>query len=569
MSLSWSINITIVFACVLLFLLLQAIFKHPHIQVTMKKFMDKAKSALNDIGPSSKPTGTSHAPQKALVPAHDGESTIQPVTPADVFKYRYHHGTNLGSVFVLERWLTGYMFPDGSEGSSELASAESWVEREGMDAARQRFEKHWREYVSDADLDWLRDVAKCTTVRLPIGYFTLGPPYCEHTPFKHVAPVYQNAWQAVKDLVKRCNDRGIGTLIDLHGLPGGANGGDHSGTNSGKAEFWDHRKYKELATRYICFIVQQARNMEGVAGVQLVNEAEFNAKGMYSWYEDVLKETSKIDNSMPIYISDAWDLFAAARWIQEINSMAKPHTSPVVIDTHLYWCFTPDDAKKSPQQITGEVWTKLHDNELKDGSVVDRGAAQAIVGEYSCVLGDESWAKGGNEPKEVLAQKFGNAESQHFQQRAGGSFFWTYKMDWMPGGEWGFKQMTEQHAIVPPASLTLEPDDVQNRINNARSQRDFKRGNTWGAHCQYWDSNHPGQYEHERFAQGWDVGFDDAAAFFALRSQHGQRGADKIGMLDLWTLKRLRESGQGGPFVWEYEQGLRQGIKDFYTCVGV
>ena len=44
---------------------------------------------------------------------------------------------------------------------------------------------------------------------------------------------------------------------------------------------------------------------------------------------------------------------------------------------------------------------------------------------------------------------------------------------------------------------------------------------------------------------------------------------DKIGMLELWILKRIRESGQGGKFVWEYEQGLRQGVKDFYQLAGI
>ena len=40
-------------------------------------------------------------------------------------------------------------------------------------------------------------------------------------------------------------------------------------------------------------------------------------------------------------------------------------------------------------------------------------------------------------------------------------------------------------------------------------------------------------------------------------------------MLDLWILKRLKESGQGGKFVWEWEQGFRQGVRDFYQCAGV
>jgi lysozyme family protein len=41
-------------------------------------------------------------------------------TAADVFNYRYHHGTNLGSIFVLEKWLSYTMYVDGASGESEL-----------------------------------------------------------------------------------------------------------------------------------------------------------------------------------------------------------------------------------------------------------------------------------------------------------------------------------------------------------------------------------------------------------------------------------------------------------------
>ena len=111
---------------------------------------------------------------------------------------------------------------------------------------------------------------------------------------------------------------------------------------------------------------------------------------------------------------------------------------------------------------------------------------------------------------------------------------------------------------------------MQQRIQGAQSQQQQRKQDTVGAHVHWWDSNHPGQYEHWRFEQGWDVGFHDAMAFFGMRGgQGGLNGGDKIGMLDLWVLKRLRESGQGGKFIWEFEQGLRQGVRDFYGCAGV
>jgi hypothetical protein len=46
-------------------------------------------------------------------------------------------------------------------------------------------------------------------------------------------------------------------------------------------------------------------------------------------------------------------------------------------------------------------------------------------------------------------------------------------------------------------------------------------------------------------------------------------GGDKIGCLELWVLKRVRESGMRGGFVWEFEQGVRAGIRDFYEVAGV
>lgn len=118
------------------------------------------------------------------------------------------------------------------------------------------------------------------SIRLPIGYFTLGPAYCANTPFESVSAVYENAWSAVRNIVARCASRGIGVLLDLHALPGGANNGEHSGTNSGKAELWGNRKNLDLATRCLLFIAKEAKNMEGAIGIQVVNEAEWDAKGM-------------------------------------------------------------------------------------------------------------------------------------------------------------------------------------------------------------------------------------------------------------------------------------------------
>jgi hypothetical protein len=44
----------------------------------------------------------------------------EPPSAIDIFRYRYQHGTNLGSIFVLEKWLHPKMFDKDVKGSGEL-----------------------------------------------------------------------------------------------------------------------------------------------------------------------------------------------------------------------------------------------------------------------------------------------------------------------------------------------------------------------------------------------------------------------------------------------------------------
>lgn len=547
----------------------------------MKRFLDKAKQFVDEHDFPGREQVSQHLSQQQQqqpMQQHPagGPTGIQPPTPADIFRYRYHHGANLGALFIAERWLSGALFPEGSEGSAELAAVKAQVEQHGVETARENFERHWNEWIREEDLAWLRDEGRCTTVRLPIGYFTLGPAFCADTPFEEYAGVYEHAWGCVKRLVGRLHGVGVVTVIDVHGLPGGANAQEHSGSNLGRAEFWEEKEYRRLATRCLCFIAQEARGMEGVAGIQIINEAEWDAKGMYGWYDAAIAEMSRVDATMPVYVSDGWDLNRCVEWSQGKNAAPQKGgawgQSPVVVDTHYYWCFSEEDKGKSPQQISHEVWGKMGALDGKDGAVLDRGAAGVVVGEYSCVLADATWENGGGKTDE-LVRGFGQAESARWQQRAGGSFFWTYRMDWMDGGEWGFKQMTRLGAITPPPGLTLA--DVAPRIQHAQAHREAQKQQAYQGHCGYWDSQ-GGHYEHERFAEGWDVGFHDAMAFFGMRSQGGAcgggaalEGGDKIGLLDLWVLKRLRESGVGGKSGWEWEQGFRQGVGGFCQLVGI
>lgn len=303
-----------------------------------------------------------------------------------------------------------------------------------------------------------------------------------------------------------------------------------------------------------------------------MNEAVYDAKGMYSWYEDVIQEVSKIDDTLPIYISDAWDLSGALEWTNKRHAFQNTPRNPVTIDTHKYYTFSDKDRSQSPQQIISRIPSELSELNSRAGSLSNKGEAQLIIGEYSCVLDGQTWGRSRPEEKGYLVQQFGHAQSQKWHEKSGGSYFWTWKMQWMDGGEWGFVEQTKKRNILPPQCLTLSAQEVQSRSENAHGKRQELHNQARGIHEGYWNQTSPGQqFQHELYSEGWDVGFSDAGAFFGMKSQQRSRteGGDKIGMLEVWVKKRLLESGQRGEFVWEWEQGFRAGIGAFYSAAGI
>lgn len=149
-------------------------------------------------------------------------------------------------------------------------------------------------------------------------------------------------------------------------------------------------------------------------------------------------------------------------------------------------------------------------------------------------------------------------------------------MDWMDGGEWGFVEQTRKGNIHIPGHLTLPVHDISGRASHAQNSRAELGAAAKGGHEGYWNQTSPGQYfEHWQYAEGWEIGFSDAMAFFTMRSQGGLgenvrgEGADKIGCLEIWAKKRFLESGRRGPLKWEWEQGFRAGVAAFEGAVGI
>jgi len=82
---------------------------------------------------------------------------------ADIMRYRYHYGANLGSIFVLEKWLFSSAYPSDApaDQTSELACVSLWVKEIGLDATKQKFEQRWANAMSEQDWEWLVGTGFC------------------------------------------------------------------------------------------------------------------------------------------------------------------------------------------------------------------------------------------------------------------------------------------------------------------------------------------------------------------------------------------------------------------------
>ena len=459
-----------------------------------------------------------------------------------------------------------------SSGHSELDAVLSSVSSIGLEATKARWENHWRNVVTEEDFRWLVREARCNGLRIPIGFFTLGPDWCKDTKFECVGSMYESSWKVVKGLIERAKEWGVGVLIDFHAVYGGANCEAHSGTSSGKAELWGNRENLERSKKALGWIARELRACENLIGIQVVNEAAWGAEGMWDWYEEVLEEIRSVDESIPVYVSDAWKLEKALEWVRK----RKGKGNPVVVDTHRYYTFSEMDRSQSPQEIIARIESELRELGGGEGSVMNGGCAQVIVGEWSCVLDGRTWSRVSPEERECLVREFGLAQTKKWQHRAGGSYFWTYKIDWMDGGEWGFVEQTKKENVLPPFFLTLPTLEVRSRAQAARGRRGDLGYSARQFHEEYWNRTCPGKrFEHQLYSEGWDVGFSDALKFFGMRADgaFGEKiaseGGDKIGCLELWVKKRLLDSGRRGEFVWEWEQGFRNGVAALYQCVDI
>jgi glucan 1,3-beta-glucosidase len=231
---------------------------------------------------------------------------------------------------------------------------------------------------------------------------------------------------------------------DLHAAPGKQNNDAHAGTSDAATFFQDKSSRKHTIT-VLCVLVKNLKPFSNIVGVELLNEPHppDNA-ALQSWYTTAIREIRAIDPQMPLYLGECWRLDAYTEFVERLATGGSGGL--VVLDHHLYRCFTAGDIATKAGQHTGAL-TDPNGGAQKSferaAERLGRAGGGLVVGEWSGALNPGSLEGRSGEQAEFMAAQMGL-----FEKWCGGWYFWTYKKKGGRDTGWSFRDAVEA-GVVP------------------------------------------------------------------------------------------------------------------------
>lgn len=194
-------------------------------------------------------------------------------------------GVNLGGWLVIEPWMS----PVDSSGTIKCDHSvrETLAKRFGAETAEsliQTYQEHW---ITAGDLDKIASHGM-TVIRVPFWYRNVQTEDGAWIPggLKRLDWVISEAWK-----------RGIYTIIDFHGVPGGQTKGESTGRKREKAEFWNNPAHLMRTAAIWRKVAEQYQGNPAVAAYDLINEpADAPSLGeLWSAYDLLYREIRKVD----------------------------------------------------------------------------------------------------------------------------------------------------------------------------------------------------------------------------------------------------------------------------------
>lgn len=335
-----------------------------------------------------------------------------------------NRGVNLGNWLVLEKWMSPRLFAGTTaEDEHELVRQLDAVQR------AERYRVHRDTYITDRD--FLSLAARgLDLVRLPVPWFVFGG----HEPFVGCIEYVDAAFGWAERY-------GLRILLDLHTVPGSANGTDNGGI-IGVSKFHLDRANVDIALDVLERLAARYRDSRALWGIEVVNEPMSPElfDRLRNHFKPLDPEFARGSEAPPIAFLEAYyresyeriravapdttvvfhDSFRIHRWK---DFFARSNLTNVMLDTHMYLLnFHLFEGVNEPADFLAKV---------EDGF----GASLAEVSAYVPVLVGE-WSLEAPSPQvtglpaaqlHAFYRALAAAQLTVFDQAAAWTF-WAYKL---------------------------------------------------------------------------------------------------------------------------------------------
>jgi aryl-phospho-beta-D-glucosidase BglC (GH1 family) len=239
----------------------------------------------------------------------------------------------------------------------------------------------------------------------------------------------------------------------------------HSGTSDPNSRFFDgsfnmrHTAHvlAVVLTHITKFIKSFSPPLPNIVGIELLNEPApgHHTAALKQWYSDAIRSLRVIDARVPIVIGDSWQTDDYAGYLSnKADSFQHPH---VVLDHHLYRCFTQEDTDVLAYDHAGRLWDLNGGTRQTFARVTDKlqsAGCDMIVGEWSGALNPKSLDPLPN--KDHARSQFIQAQVDLYEQYCAGNFFWTYKKQWEGDRGWSFRDAVRGGVFPKSIGLRLK-----------------------------------------------------------------------------------------------------------------
>jgi glucan 1,3-beta-glucosidase len=328
-------------------------------------------------------------------------------------------GVNLGGWLVLEKWITPSLFKD-----MEALDEYSFCLENGKKAGS-KLKKHRESFITEKDFKRISEIG-LNAVRIPVGYWIFG----DEKPFIGATNNLDRAFSWAQKF-------NLGVVIDLHCAKGSQNGWDHSGKLGDM--FWHQdRQNINQSLKVVQKLAKRYSKEPNLIGIELLNEPRWDVPMniLVDYYKrgyELVRTYCREDVAVICH-----DGFRPLEW-QGI--FPKDQFINLVLDLHLYQCFTEDDIKLN---MVGHL-EKTH-NQWRNELATIQQSLPVIVGEWSLGINQMIFSGFSEDEEKLVLKSFGDAQIEEFN-KTNGWFFWTYKTEDLPG--WSLLSSVEQGILSP------------------------------------------------------------------------------------------------------------------------